>query len=130
MTIAFDGECGLCSRWVRFVLARDARRRFRFTSNRSNTGAAIFRESGQTILDPGSMIYIDRDNRRYEKSDAAIRICNDLGGVLRLALIANLMPRRLRDACYDFVARNRYRLFSADEVCRWLPADRMDQFLP
>ncbi|WFU41225.1 DCC1-like thiol-disulfide oxidoreductase family protein [Bradyrhizobium sp. CB82] len=29
--ILFDGVCIFCSRWVRFVAARDTARRFRFT---------------------------------------------------------------------------------------------------
>ncbi|MGR0189217.1 DCC1-like thiol-disulfide oxidoreductase family protein, partial [Azospirillum aestuarii] len=29
--ILYDGVCIFCSRWVRFVIARDTARRFRFT---------------------------------------------------------------------------------------------------
>jgi predicted DCC family thiol-disulfide oxidoreductase YuxK len=29
--ILFDGVCVFCSRWVRFVAARDVEKRFRFT---------------------------------------------------------------------------------------------------
>ena len=30
--ILYDGVCVFCSRWIRFVAARDVARRFRFTA--------------------------------------------------------------------------------------------------
>ena len=39
--IVFDGVCVFCSRWVRFVIERDAGARFRFTPVQSAYGSAL-----------------------------------------------------------------------------------------
>ena len=44
--ILFDGVCGLCSRLVQFVLARDRRRAFSFASLQSPVGRAAVARAG------------------------------------------------------------------------------------
>ena len=39
--ILYDGVCVFCSRWVRFVAARDVERRFRFTAIQSAGNTVI-----------------------------------------------------------------------------------------
>jgi predicted DCC family thiol-disulfide oxidoreductase YuxK len=53
-------------------------------------------------------------------SDAVIAIWRGLGWPWRLAALARLVPRALRDPVYRWVARNRYRLFGRRRTC-WLP---------
>jgi predicted DCC family thiol-disulfide oxidoreductase YuxK len=43
--ILYDGVCVFCSRWIRFVAARDAHRRFRFTAIQSAYGTRLARPS-------------------------------------------------------------------------------------
>jgi predicted DCC family thiol-disulfide oxidoreductase YuxK len=53
------------------------------------------------------------------KSTAALRIARRLGGVWALLAIPGfLVPRRLGDALYDAVARNRLRWFGRADPCR------------
>jgi predicted DCC family thiol-disulfide oxidoreductase YuxK len=47
------------------------------------------------------------------RSAAALRIASYLGGAWTLALAMRLVPRPLRDAAYDLVARHRHRLSGA-----------------
>ena len=51
------------------------------------------------------------------RSDAVIRIANGLGGVGRLAVLLNIVPRGLRDSVYGWVARNRLRFGGGPSVC-------------
>ncbi|MGD2018124.1 MAG: DCC1-like thiol-disulfide oxidoreductase family protein, partial [Planctomycetota bacterium] len=44
--LLYDGECGLCSRTVRFVLRRDRLKRLRFAALRSAAGEAALRAAG------------------------------------------------------------------------------------
>ena len=44
--ILFDGVCVFCSRWVRFIVARDAAARFRFTPIQSAYGARLAQALG------------------------------------------------------------------------------------
>jgi predicted DCC family thiol-disulfide oxidoreductase YuxK len=54
--------------------------------------------------------------RAYFKSDAAIEILSRLP-LWWWVRVLRIVPRMLRDAVYDLVARNRYRMFGRTETC-------------
>ncbi len=113
-TILFDGVCVLCSRWVRFVAARDGGR-FRFVPVQSAYGHAL---AGQLGIDPAmpESNAVILDGTAYFKSDAALAVLQTLprwGAAWGLTAA----PRGLRDWAYDRVARNRYRLFGRTASC-------------
>lgn len=116
MLIAFDGICVLCNGFVRFLIKRDPEARLRFTTNQSETGAALFAQTGQDGNAPTSVILVD-GAKRYFESDAALRAIAALGGGWRLAAVFRIIPRVLRDTVYRFVARNRYRWFGRLDSC-------------
>ena len=113
--VYFDGYCGLCNGFVDFVLARDRRRRFRFAPLQGTTATARFGAPGD--VDP-TTILLEDSGTVYERSTAALRIITDLGGVWRLAGILRLVPRFIRDAIYDWIARHRYGWFGKRDACR------------
>lgn len=51
------------------------------------------------------------------RSAAALRVARYLGRAWSLAMAAWLVPRPLRDAAYDLVARHRHRLPGAADAC-------------
>ncbi|MBB3110293.1 putative DCC family thiol-disulfide oxidoreductase YuxK [Paenibacillus phyllosphaerae] len=114
-----DGECALCHWITAFVMTRDAARRFQFGSLQSPAGLQLLREY-QLPLDMNTFVMIQED-RAYTKSDAALRVLRQLGGLWPLASISIIIPRALRDFVYDRVANNRYRWFGRRELCN-LPA--------
>ena len=105
MIIYFDGYCGLCDRFVQFVLRRDRAGRYRFAPLQGSTA----RERVPSTLDPqASQTVILEDAGRFRvRSDAALAILSGLGGAWRLAALLRVIPRPLRDAVYDLVARKR-----------------------
>jgi len=113
--ILFDGVCVLCSRWVRFIIERDTRARFRFVPIQSAYGDALAAEFGIDRSNPETNAAIIA-GRAYFKSDATIRTLAALPGWSWITVLA-FMPRRVRDWFYDQVARNRYRLFGRTETC-------------
>jgi predicted DCC family thiol-disulfide oxidoreductase YuxK len=64
------------------------------------------------------------------RSDAALHLLERLGGVWRvLGVLGRIVPRPLRDAAYDRLARVRKRLFRAPaEACPLLPAALATRF--
>jgi predicted DCC family thiol-disulfide oxidoreductase YuxK len=125
--VFFDGHCALCAFWVRFLLARDRRHRYRFASLDSYAARA----SGISSP-PGSepdTVILMRDERLWERSDAAIRIVAGLGGMWRACVLLLLVPRVIRDAVYRWVARNRYRWFGRTEACFLPDARQRELFL-
>jgi len=113
--ILYDGVCVFCSRWVRFVAARDVGRRFRFTAIQSGYGTRLAQAYGIDPDDPDTNAVI-HGGVAYFKSDAALTVLSQLphGGWVR-ALRAT--PKPLRDAAYNLVARNRYRIFGKYQAC-------------
>ena len=124
--IYFDGFCGLCNRFVDFVLARDVARHFRFASLQGSTATARFGPAGE--VDPATIL-LEEDGILYERSTAALRIASRLGGVWSLTAVFSLVPRPIRDAVYDWVARNRYAWFGKRDTCRLPTAEERAAFL-
>ena len=113
--ILYDGVCVFCSRWVRFVAARDKARRFRFTAIQSDYGARLAQAFGIDPKDPDTNAVI-HSGVAYFKSDAALAVLSALPG-WRGVRVLRSVPKPLRDALYNLVARNRYRIFGKYEKC-------------
>jgi predicted DCC family thiol-disulfide oxidoreductase YuxK len=64
----------------------------------------------------------------YFKSDAAIEVLSRLPG-WSWARLLRIVPKRLRDAVYDRIARNRYRWFGRTETCLVPTPDLARHFL-
>ena len=115
--ILFDGVCNLCNSAVNFIIDRDPNHRFRFASLQSPTGQQLL---AQYPLPGGPVdsIVLIKDGRSYVKSDAALGIARQLSGGWSFLALFKVVPRFLRDAVYDGIARNRYRLFGKSDACR------------
>lgn len=119
MIVLFDGVCNLCSSSVQFILSRDKSGVFHYASLQSDFGQAFLASRNLSQEDFDSVILIEGD-QFFVKSDAALRISSRLGGLWPLLGIGRILPRKIRDALYDFIARRRYRWFGRKETC-WLP---------
>ncbi len=128
--IFYDGVCGLCNRFVRFVLRHDFEDQYRFCALQDPLASQILARYG---LDPATLNTVclvinpfASGERLLLRSDAAIALLSNLNGGWRLlARILALVPRRLRDFAYGIVARIRYRLFGRLAVCPLpTPAER------
>ena len=114
-TVLFDGVCVLCSAWFHFVARRDPYARFRFVAVQEPYGRRLAQRLG---IDPDA----PRTNavvvggRPYFRSDAAIEVLRRLPGWRWVSLL-RAVPRPIRDALYDVVARNRYALFGRMNAC-------------
>jgi len=126
--IIFDGYCALCSSWAEFVLRHDRRRHFRLLPAQSPLGHALY-------------VHYDLDPTNYEthilvagglayfKSDAGLRMAAGLGFPWSLAEGLRIVPARLRDALYDRLARNRFRIYGRRDSCYVAAAQDKDRFL-
>lgn len=118
--IIFDAMCVLCSANARFVLRYDRRGYFRLASMQGEVGAALYRRFGIDPADPDTLIVVAGD-RALRDSDAILAIWSGLGWPWRAARLFAIVPRRIRDPLYRWIARNRYRLFGKRETC-WVPS--------
>ncbi|WP_261764054.1 thiol-disulfide oxidoreductase DCC family protein [Priestia megaterium] len=53
----------------------------------------------------------------YTESTAILHIINKLTGPIRFFILFWIIPKKIRDRVYRFIAKNRYRFFGKKESC-------------
>lgn len=71
---------------------------------------------GMPSADFDTVVMVAGD-RVFTRSDAALEIVRRIGGAWSLLTVFKIVPRPLRNAVYDWVARHRYRWFGRTESC-------------
>jgi predicted DCC family thiol-disulfide oxidoreductase YuxK len=130
--IFFDGECGLCHRWVRFALARArGRELFRFAPLQGATFAAEVPEAARRAL-PDSLVVRTGDGRLLVRSAAVLHVLRRTGGAWgALAALVGIVPPALADWGYDRIASVRKRWFARPaELCPLVPPELARRFDP
>jgi predicted DCC family thiol-disulfide oxidoreductase YuxK len=113
--ILYDGVCVFCSRWIRFIAARDVTGRFRFTAIQSDYGRRLAQAFGINPENPDTNAVVHGGVVSF-KSDAALTVLSHLPGWQWVGAL-RAVPRPLRDMVYNLVARNRSRIFGKYDVC-------------
>jgi predicted DCC family thiol-disulfide oxidoreductase YuxK len=111
----YDGVCIFCSRWIRFIVTQDKAKRFRITQIQSAYGARMARALGIDADDPDTNAVV-HGGVAYFKSDGALTVLSSLPG-WRWTRVFFVVPKQLRDAVYNLVAKNRYRIFGKYDAC-------------
>lgn len=120
--IFFDGVCNLCNFFVDFVVKRDAEEKFQFAPIQGETGKRTLPEEARMSL---RSVVLWNQGQHFERSDAALMILQQLGGLWGAMRVFWVVPRPLRDSLYGLIARYRYLLFGKRETCRLpTPAER------
>ncbi|MBO9154370.1 thiol-disulfide oxidoreductase DCC family protein [Chitinophaga sp. GCM10012297] len=114
--ILFDGVCNFCNASVNFLIRRDGRDHFRFAPLQSATGRAL---QEQYHFDPAALntFILVENGKTFSKSTAALKVARRLGFPLNMTYAFIIVPRFLRDAAYNLVAKNRYKWFGKKESC-------------
>jgi predicted DCC family thiol-disulfide oxidoreductase YuxK len=113
--ILFDGVCILCSAGCGFVSKRDRRHYFRFVAIQSPEGRPLSEQLGIDPDHPDTFAFV-ANGQSFVRSEAALRIARELP-FWRWTYVLHFIPSMMRDAIYDWIARNRYRWFGRREVC-------------
>jgi len=131
-TLFYDGTCGLCHRFTRFLLAEDRTGDlYRFAPLQGETIEHLLDAETRARL-PDSVVVHTTDGKLLTKSDAALTVADQLGGTWRVpAFMGRLVPKTIRDGAYDLIAAIRHRLFSQPkEMCPLMPPDLRARFVP
>jgi predicted DCC family thiol-disulfide oxidoreductase YuxK len=121
----YDGHCGLCHRAVKFVLRHDrSGNTFRFAPLQGPTFQARVPAERRSGL-PDSIVVLTAQGSLLVRSNAFLHILRRLGGGWKvLAGVLAVIPRPVRDAVYDFIARIRFRIFGMRQ--EWCPVAAPD----
>lgn len=117
--VFFDGVCSLCQQSVQFILKHDPKAIYTFASLQGEAAGKIL---SSCQLDPqqmNSFVLLEK-GKAYTRSTAALRVAKQMSGIWPTLWIFMLAPSFIRDAVYDWIARNRYRWFGKLETC-WIP---------
>lgn len=131
--VLYDGVCGLCNGFVRFVLRRDARARFVFAPLQSELASRLLEPHGIGTEVISSMFVIadhgTENERVWSKARAALFVCRELGWPWRAAAVLRVLPTFVLDLGYDLVARCRYLAFGKLDTCPVPPPEHRARFL-
>jgi len=119
--ILFDGVCNFCNFWVNFVIKRDNRDIFRFSALQSDISKEIIDRINYDISNPNTFVLIIGEDY-FTKSTAALKVCKELSGMIKILYPIIILPKFFRDFVYDLIAKNRYKLFGKTDSCR-IPTD-------
>jgi predicted DCC family thiol-disulfide oxidoreductase YuxK len=126
--IIFDGKCVLCSAFAQFILRTDGNGHFRLLAAQSPLGTALYRRFGLNAVQYETYILLEA-GCAYFRSEATIRIFEELGLPWRCARIGRIIPLALRDKFYDFIAQHRLRWFGARDTCYFPAPSQADRFI-
>jgi predicted DCC family thiol-disulfide oxidoreductase YuxK len=114
--ILFDGVCNLCNGAIQFVIKRDTKNQFVFASLQSEEAKKILAGHNFRLHKMESFFLVENGNV-YDRSTAALKVLRKLNGLCKLLYAFIIIPKFIRDAAYDFIARNRYRWFGRKDEC-------------
>ena len=131
--VLYDGVCGLCNGFVRFLNKRDRRDQFRFAPLQSDMGRELVEKHGGNpdelrtvylVLDHGT----DKE-RTLRRAKAALACIARLGGLWTVLGALRIFPAFLLDPGYLLIARYRYRWFGKHDSCPLPSPEERHKFL-
>ena len=126
--IFYDGFCVMCSRFIRFIVLLDKRKKFKFSPISSDFASRVLPKKLDKKQVGKFIVYLS-NNKIYKKSDAVVQIMVDIGGLFNIFKLLKIIPSQIRDIFYDIFANNRYKWFGKSDVCHVAPKEIRDQFI-
>ncbi len=120
--VIYDGTCGFCSRSLRLLIRLDTHKTFRYTSLQGK-----FVKTLPLNTDIDSIVFYD-EGTLYYKSSAILKILRSLGGFWFIVALFYGIPRFIRDAVYDLIAKYRYTFFKPQQ-CHMISGQEQELFL-
>lgn len=127
--VFFDGTCGLCDRFIAFVLTHGPRDGSIFVAPLH--GSTAHQMLGTDLAAQLHTVIYWRAGTTHMRSRAVGWVLRDMGGGSRaLGMMLHAIPRVFADWIYDGVARHRYSVFGRRDVCQVPSGEERKRFLP
>lgn len=126
--VFFDGVCGLCNRFVDFLIRRDRGGLFKLSPIQGELALRSLEENLRA--EQAQSIILKDEQGLHQGSTAVLRILARLGGAWGVVSWLQAVPKFLRDPLYYWVARHRYRFFGKRQTCRLPTREECSRFLP
>ena len=126
--LLFDGHCNFCNAWVRLIVNRDNTKKILFAPLQSPVGRKMLEEHKIDVNYADSLVFFEEEGFSVS-STAALRIFSYLDGWERHLQLLAVVPRPLRDAVYQLMAKYRYKWFGRSEQCMVPTPELRERFL-
>jgi predicted DCC family thiol-disulfide oxidoreductase YuxK len=113
--VFYDGICGFCHKTVELLRKYDSRNRLRFAPLQGRTAEHMLAAKDHTP--PYETLVLILEGVTYYRSEAALRALALCNRPLSMLLIFLVVPSFIRDAVYQLISQNRYRLFGKTDSC-------------
>ena len=125
--VFFDGVCGLCNQSVDFLIQEDSNQTLQYSPLQ---GEAVKRHNLNIDSENMNTLFIWTGEKMLTKSEGWLWLMGQLGGIWYLVTLpCRLIPYPIMNLVYDFIARNRYRIFGKRETCRLPSPEERSLFL-
>jgi predicted DCC family thiol-disulfide oxidoreductase YuxK len=114
---------------VQFIIKHDKKDVFRFVALQSDKGQEIMAYIGIDPKNIDSIVLYEPGVAYYYKSDAVLQIAKGLHGIYSIGVIFKILPNRIRNQLYDYIAKNRYKWYGKKESCMIPATDLKIKFL-
>ncbi|KAL5547236.1 hypothetical protein UlMin_006923 [Ulmus minor] len=116
--VVYDGVCHLCHRGVKWLIKADKYKKIKFCCLQSETAEPYLRATGLDRDDVlRRFLFVEGPDFFYQGSSAALKVASYLPLPYSALSVFMVVPTPLRDAVYDYVAKNRYDWFGKAEDC-------------
>ena len=126
LIVLFDGNCGLCNRSVRFVLKHEKNNELYFSALQSELGKQYLKQFD--LENKTNSIVFIKNGKAFIKSGGALRLTKYLKGLWPLLYCFIIVPKFIRDAVYDYIAKNRIKWYGTADYCEMMTPDLKKDF--
>ena len=115
--LLYDGVCVLCQKSVVWLINKDHKGLIQFSSLQGETAKAHLSAQELQVMSSLVLIY---NQKQYHKSSAFLKLMQLLNWSYKGLYVFMLVPKFIRNAVYDVIAKNRYKWYGKHASC-WLP---------
>ena len=126
--VLVDGVCHFCQGLTKWIIKRDPEGKYHFASLQSDVAKELLAKENLSTDSMDTFVLIE-NGKYYTRSTAALRLAKGLKFPYPLLYVFIIIPKFIRNAVYNWVARNRYRWFGKDEACMLPTPEIKDRFL-
>lgn len=128
LVVFYDGSCGLCHGFVRFLLDVDEREVTKFAPLQEDFAKEKLEDHPELLNDLETVVVLNNGVLSV-KSQAAFEIFRYLGGPWAMLSFLRVLPASLTNIFYNFIAKRRYQIFGRDETCPLPSPEDRERFL-
>ena len=125
--VFIDDECIFCNFWGNYIAKNDKSNGILISSSSSKIFDEV-KKNHSNFPNPSDTIILYYEGQYFTKSTAVIMIANNMKSWYFILSVGYLIPKKIRDLIYDFIAKRRKSIMKNDCVIEELR--NREKFIP